>query len=92
MNKNFAKFLTEQGLTVTGDRAYGVLHGYETNIIVNNFNTTSPVNMHISFYATDEQKNRIGIAFNAAKLSFSAFNSRRTACTSDSTVGRSIRC
>ncbi len=73
MNKNIEKFLAEQGLTVTGDKAYGFLRGYETNVIVNNRDTSSPFRMHISFYATDEQKNRMGSEFNASKIGFLRF-------------------
>lgn len=70
MNKKFERFFVEQGLNVMGERAYGTLRGYETNVVLNNFDTASPVKMHISFYATDEQKSRMNDAFTAAKLKF----------------------
>ncbi len=74
MNKNYEKFFTEQGLTVTNDKAYGFLQGYETTVLYDkNQMAVYPIRIHISFYATDEQKNRIGNAFNAAKLKFFGF-------------------
>ncbi|MDE7157975.1 MAG: hypothetical protein K2N74_00205 [Clostridiales bacterium] len=36
MNKKLAKFCTEHGLTVTGNRAYGIMDGFETNFVYSN--------------------------------------------------------
>ena len=69
MNKHFAAFFAERGLTVTGNRAYGVINGYETNIVLNSLGTV-PYFHHISFFATDEQKRNMAAALRSAALKF----------------------
>lgn len=58
MNNKFENVLSPYGLTINGDYAYGNLMGYETNILAKTLNAP-PFFMHISFYATDEQKAEI---------------------------------
>lgn len=58
MNKKFDELFTSYGLKIDGNYAYGNLKGYETNILVNTL-SAPPVIMHISFFATDEQKTKI---------------------------------
>lgn len=56
MNKKFTAFFSGYGMSVNGNYAYGVVEGYETNASVSNFDSVSPLKIHVSFYATDEQK------------------------------------
>ncbi|MDE6274804.1 MAG: hypothetical protein K2L87_07150, partial [Clostridiales bacterium] len=59
MNKKFAMFFSGYGMTIEGNSAYGVIKGYETTATVAMLDSRSPLKMHISFYATDEQKSMI---------------------------------
>lgn len=58
MNNKFENVLSPYGLTINGDYAYGNLMGYEANILARTLNAP-PFVMHISFYATNEQKTKI---------------------------------
>ena len=57
-------------MTVNGNFAYGTVNGYETNALVLMLDNVAPVRMHISFYATDEQKRNIGNAIRNLALKF----------------------
>ena len=54
MNGKLKQELERLGLTGSGNRYYGALFGYETNVLVNNF-----VFVNISFYRSVEQQNAI---------------------------------
>lgn len=76
MNKKIATFFAANGMTVNGNNAYGQVRGYETNGVLSNFDSVSPFRLHISFYATDEQKRTIEAILRGAALKF--FNFRFT--------------
>lgn len=59
MNKKFVAFFTGYGMTVNKNFAYGKIEGYETNAAVYAFDSVAPIRLHVSFYATDEQKRSI---------------------------------
>ena len=73
MNKKLTAFLTERGLTVDKNNAYGMLDGYETNIVYRPFDNVSPLFFHISCYTTDEQKRAIQQTLNAASIKYLKF-------------------
>ena len=54
MNGKLKQELVRLGLNGSGNRYYGALFGYETNVLVNNF-----VFVNVSFYKTLEQQNAI---------------------------------
>lgn len=73
MNKKFAAFFAEQGMTIDGNHAYGIVKGYETNALLVNMNYTAPLRLHFSFYATDEQKRNIEDDLRAATVKHCQF-------------------
>jgi len=73
MNKKLTAFLTERGLTVNNNNAYGVLGGYETNVVYRMFDNVSPLYFHLSCYTTDEQKRAIQQELNAASIKYLKF-------------------
>lgn len=74
MNKKFADFFTSNyEMVADGKIVRGTIHGYETNvttIAVTYDNTVPPLQMHVSFYATDEQKRSIETAIRNLALKF----------------------
>ena len=69
MNKAVARFLTEQGLTVSGNTAYGEVGGYEVNASLHTMTGGStPLHIHFSCFTTPEQKDAIKEAFVATGL------------------------
>lgn len=73
MNKKFTEFFNAYGMTITGNNAYGVVKGYETNAIVAMMDNVTPLRLHISFYATDEQKRAIEAAIRNAQIKYLNF-------------------
>lgn len=81
MNKKLQNFFTEQGMTVEGNRAYGIVKGYEVNAefaTYGAYGNESPLKVHFSFYATEEQKGKIyaaisGAGFKNCRHEFTAF-------------------
>ncbi len=55
--------LTERGMTVKGNSAYGIVQGYETNALFDPYNSSCNrdgfFKTHISFYAGNEEKTAI---------------------------------
>ena len=70
MNKKFTDFFSGLGMTVEGNFAYGNVNGYETNANMIAFDTVAPLRMHISFYATDDQKRSIESAIRNLTFKF----------------------
>lgn len=70
MNKRFSTVLTNYGMTINGNFAYGIIHGYETNATVNLLDNLTPLRMHISFYATPEQHQNIEAAIKSIPKPF----------------------
>ena len=70
MNKKFVEFCNGYGLTVQGNSAYGTMNGYETNVKLVTLDNVSPLRIHISFYATDAQKQTIGAAIRNMAIKF----------------------
>lgn len=54
-----------------------IMNGFETNVRLDNFNNVSPLQIHISFYATDEQKR--AMADELRRASYKFFNFQFTA-------------
>ena len=70
MNRAVARFLTEQGMTVSGNTAYGEIGGYEVNASLHTMTGGStPLHMHFSCFTIPEQKRAIEEAIGAAGLS-----------------------
>ena len=59
MNSKFTAFFSGYNMTVNGNYAYGTVNGYETNALVVMLDNIAPVKIHVSFYATDDQKRSI---------------------------------
>lgn len=74
MNKGIAEFFAANGMTVNGNDAYGIVRGYETNGILHVMENVSPFKLHISFYATDEQKRAMENAFRNAAIKYFRFS------------------
>ncbi|MDD5602143.1 MAG: hypothetical protein PHP78_04180 [Candidatus Izemoplasmatales bacterium] len=70
MNRKLADFFMGYGMKINGNNAYGVVSGYETNVIVRVLDNVSPVAIHFSCYSTSEQKRFIEQAFRAAAIKF----------------------
>lgn len=70
MYKKLAKYCTERGLTVTGNKAYGIMDGFETNVIYTALDNVAPIRIHLSFYCSDTQKMTILDALRAAAYKF----------------------
>lgn len=73
MNKKLEEFCAQRGMTVFGNRARGVVNGYEVSVNELNFNQASstgelPYQFHFSFYATDDQKRDIRTALDIAQI------------------------
>lgn len=70
MNKKFIAFFSDYGMEVNGKFAYGTVGGYETNATIAQFDNVAPFKVHVSFYATDEQKRNIETAIRNLALKF----------------------
>lgn len=73
MNKKYKQFLTSLNMTVNGNSAYGVVKGWETNFSLVSLDYRYSARLHISFYATDEQKRAISNELRKAKIKCSGF-------------------
>lgn len=58
MNKNIKEYFTNKGLIIEKDKGYGIIEGYETNLISQAYGQ-NPVLLHISTYVLDETKGKI---------------------------------
>ena len=70
MNKKFIEFFSYYGMEFNGKVAYGKIQGYETNATLASTDNVAPLKMHVSFYATDEQKQNIQAQIRALALKF----------------------
>lgn len=70
MNKKFEAFFSSYGMEVNGKFAYGTINGYEVNATVAQLDNVAPFKMHISFYATDDQKRAIEYSIKNLALKF----------------------
>ena len=70
MNKKYTAFFTGYNMTVNGNFAYGIVNGYETNATAVMLDNVAPLRMHVSFYATDEQKRNIEAAIRNLALKY----------------------
>lgn len=61
MHKRFKEYFELRGATVSGERAYGVINGYEVNFsgAVPYADNRGGVTLHISFYSFDENRRAI---------------------------------
>ena len=56
MNKKLAFYCEEKKLMVDGNNAYGIIDNYEVNVVYRVMDNVAPVLVHISFYASNEDK------------------------------------
>ena len=54
MNSKLKAILTEKGMTVKGNLAYGIVCGYETNAVMNPTTNDGFFKMHVDSYARQE--------------------------------------
>lgn len=73
MNKKLTAFLTERGLTVDKNSAYGVFGGFETNVQYRPMDNVTPLYLHFACYTTDEQKRAIQQELNSASIKYLKF-------------------
>ena len=59
MINKFKEAISQYGLEINGSYAYGEINGYEINIKTYALNKPFPFNVHISFFATQEQRTQI---------------------------------
>lgn len=71
MNKKLQESFSQAGITFVKNRGYGVVHGFETNVIFSNLN---PIVIHFSCYATDDQKRNVLQALAGEKIKFTQFS------------------
>ena len=93
MNKKFRLFFESNGMAVDGNKAYGLVKGYETNAQVVMMDNTFPYKWFISFFATSDQKAQMEAALRNAAIK--SFKFTMTDCgvmlgLNDLTVGRLI--
>ena len=70
MNKKVVKFFSSYGMSLNGKTMYVKINGYEANVQLSQFDNVSPLKIHVSFYATDEQKRTIETAIRNLALKF----------------------
>ena len=70
MNKKLQETFSQCGITFDKRKGYGVVHGFETNVLYSNIN---PIVMHFSCYVADELKQNILQALAAEKMKFTQF-------------------
>ncbi len=95
MNKKFQSYFESNGMTVSGNKAYGVVKGYETNAnIATTVNSVEfPYKWFISFFATTDQKAQMEAGLRSAAIK--NFKFTMTDCglilsMTDFTVGRLV--
>ncbi len=70
MNKKFSEFFGNKGLNIEGNLAFGTLYGYEINYFIRMMDQKAPVLLHISTYASHEQKNQMVSELRNQKIKF----------------------
>lgn len=71
MNKKFTAFFADNyGMEVGKNLAHGKIKGYEVNATVAMLDNVAPLKMHVSLYATDDQKRSIEAAIRNLALKF----------------------
>ncbi len=70
MNKKFSELLANYQMTITGNNAYGIINGFETNVSVNPIDNVTPFTLHFSFYITDEGRQNVDRELRNAKIKF----------------------
>lgn len=69
MNKKLVEFYQSHQMTIDKNHSYGVIEGYEVNVIVSSMSSL-PVLMHISCHIPEENKNQVINDLYAAKIKF----------------------
>lgn len=59
MVKKLEEYFLSNNFSIKGNYGYGTLGGFEINVLVNTLNNVSPVLLHVTMFATDEQKRNI---------------------------------
>lgn len=70
MNKHFQAFFESYNMSVEKNSAYGKIRGYEVSALIDSFDNVSPLKLHVSFYATDEQRRNIETSIRNLALKF----------------------
>jgi len=78
MNEKLETLFTDLGMEVHDNFAYGIVKNYETNGVVRYFDNLAPFVLHITFYATDDQRKEIETRikqsdFKSCKFRFTAY-------------------
>lgn len=74
MNKLIKQFFETKQMIIERESGYGIINGYETNLIFNQYNSTSPVLLHISTFIPVENKQIISDTINNMNVKFLNFN------------------
>lgn len=59
MKNKLLNYFYENGYQINGNVGYGIIDGYEVNILLNTYDQLSPVVVHISSFLKEEQKRNI---------------------------------
>lgn len=74
MNKLIKQFFETKQMTIEKENGYGIINGYETNLIFNQYNSASPVLLHISTFIPVENKQVISDTIKNMNVKFLNFN------------------
>ena len=70
MNKKIAEYLSKYDLQIEKNYAYGNIKNYEVNIFYNAIDNVAPLKIYISFFATEEEKNKMFEQLQKEKIKF----------------------
>lgn len=59
MNKLIKNYFEELGMTIENETGYGIINGYETNLIFNQYGSPSSVLLHFSTFIPEDKKQEI---------------------------------
>ncbi len=93
MNKKFEGFFQNYGMEIQGNQAYGTMNGFEASANVQVINNSTPLSMHIAFYATEETKRIISNEIRELKIKHLTFSTDSFGISlglSDLTINRLI--
>ncbi len=74
MNKLIKQFFESKQMTIENETGYGIINGYETNLIFNQYGSPSPILLHISTFIPDENKQEISDTIKNMNIKFLNFN------------------
>ncbi len=59
MNKKIKEYFENKGMKIQNEMGYGIINGYETNLVVRVLDNQAPVLLHISTFIPNEKKEAI---------------------------------